>query len=64
MACWSLPPLPGCCSVDAYKEYSKLTQELNKQVNLRGMLRFKKGEQPVPIEEVGGHLGCTFPCHC
>ncbi|KAL4855140.1 Glutamate synthase [NADH] [Chlorella vulgaris] len=39
-------------SLTAYQEYSHLTQELNKQINLRGMLRFKKGEQPVPLEEV------------
>ena len=40
-------------SVSAYKEYSKITQELNKRVNLRGMLRFKTSDEgPVPIEEV------------
>lgn len=44
------------CSVAAYQEYSRLTQELNKQVNLRGLLRFKQG-QPVPLEEVRGLLG-------
>lgn len=39
--------------VRAYKEYSRLTQELNKRVNLRGMLKFKKAiGGPVPIEEV------------
>ncbi|KAI7845826.1 hypothetical protein COHA_000736 [Chlorella ohadii] len=38
-------------SVAAYQEYSRLTQELNKQVNLRGMLKFRAGE-PVPLEEV------------
>ncbi|KAL4421584.1 hypothetical protein ABPG75_010875, partial [Micractinium tetrahymenae] len=38
-------------SVAAYQEYSKLTQELNKRINLRGMLRFKKGVA-VPLEEV------------
>lgn len=29
-----------------------MTQELNKRINLRGMLRFKQAEQPVPLEEV------------
>lgn len=48
--------LTALCSVAAYQEYSRLTQELNKQVNLRGMLRFKQG-QPVPLEEVRGLLG-------
>lgn len=38
---------------NAYKEYSKLTQELNKKINLRGMLRFKTPAQgSIPIEEV------------
>jgi len=35
----------------AYAEYSRLTQELNRQINLRGMLRFKAAETPVPLEE-------------
>jgi glutamate synthase (NADPH/NADH) len=40
-------------SVAAYKEFSKLTHELNKKINLRGMLRFKAGPQgAVPLEEV------------
>ena len=39
-------------SVAAYREYSRLTQELNKQINLRGMLKFKAGKHPVPLEEV------------
>lgn len=43
---------PPACSVTAYQEYAKLTQELNKKVNLRGMLKFKKGAAPVPLEEV------------
>ncbi|KAG0588839.1 hypothetical protein KC19_2G273300 [Ceratodon purpureus] len=29
-------------SVDAYKEFSKMTHELNKKVNVRGMLKFKE----------------------
>lgn len=39
-------------SVGAYKEYSKLIQELNKGCNLRGLLKFKDGELKVPLEEV------------
>jgi len=39
--------------VAAYKEYSKLTHELNKKINLRGMLKFKPGpDGPVPLDEV------------
>ena len=41
-----------CGSRAAYAEYSRLTQELNKQINLRGMLTFKAGEKPVPLEQV------------
>ena len=40
-----------CGSRAAYAEYSRLTQELNKQINLRGMLTFKAGEKPVPLEQ-------------
>lgn len=39
-------------SREAYAEYSRLTHELNKQINLRGMLRFKKAAEPLPLEEV------------
>ncbi len=39
-------------SAAAYKEYSRLTHELNKQINLRGMLKFKAGKHPLPLEEV------------
>lgn len=39
-------------SVGAYKEYSKLIQELNKSCNLRGLLKFKDAELKVPLEEV------------
>lgn len=39
-------------SRDAYREYSRLTQQLNQQINLRGMLKFKKGDS-VPLDEVG-----------
>ena len=63
-------PLPR--STAAYKEYSKLTQELNKQINLRGMLRFKKAATPLALNEVrqaaaapgcraaAGRLRCTL----
>ena len=39
-------------STAAYAEYSRLTQELNKRINLRGMLKFKAGATPVALEEV------------
>lgn len=39
-------------SVAAYKEYSKRVQELNRQCNLRGLLKFKEAEVKVPLEEV------------
>nr|GMC64767.1 glutamate synthase 1 [NADH], chloroplastic isoform X1 [Ipomoea batatas] len=39
-------------SVAAYKEYSKRVQELNKQCNLRGLLKFKKAGVKLPLEEV------------
>ena len=45
-------------SVAAYREYRRMTQELNKQINLRGMLKFKAGKRPVPLEQV-----CTPPVH-
>lgn len=38
----------------AYKEYSKITQNMNRKCNLRGLLRFKdlpESEQ-IPLEEV------------
>ena len=44
-------------SSEAYKEYARLTQDLNEKINLRGMLRFKATE-PVPIEEVRRKLQC------
>ncbi|KAH7853867.1 hypothetical protein Vadar_007472 [Vaccinium darrowii] len=39
-------------SVAAYKEYSKLIQDLNKTCNLRGLLKFKKAGVKVPLDEV------------
>lgn len=54
----------------AYQEYAKLTHELNKHINLRGMLRFKAGEA-VPLEEVcvwggggQGSCGSRHPPRC
>ncbi|KAF3432836.1 hypothetical protein FNV43_RR23938 [Rhamnella rubrinervis] len=39
-------------SVAAYKEYSKLIQELNKACNLRGLLKFKDSAFKVSLDEV------------
>ncbi|KAL7214119.1 hypothetical protein ACSBR1_026520 [Camellia fascicularis] len=39
-------------SVAAYKEYSKCIQELNKNCNLRGLLKFIEAEVKVPLDEV------------
>jgi glutamate synthase (NADPH/NADH) len=37
----------------AYKEFSAMTHELNKRINLRGMLRFRPGpDGPVPLDQV------------
>ena len=44
----------------AFEEFSKLTHELNKQINLRGMLRFKEGEA-VPLEEASRAAQCLLP---
>jgi hypothetical protein len=41
-------------STSAFKEFSKMTHELNKKINLRGMLTFKKG---TPGEEVSTWVG-------
>ncbi|KAL9690440.1 hypothetical protein QQ045_010838 [Rhodiola kirilowii] len=38
--------------VAAYKEYSKRIQELNKECNLRGILKFKEVESKVTLDEV------------
>ncbi|EIE24001.1 glutamate synthase, NADH-dependent [Coccomyxa subellipsoidea C-169] len=38
-------------SREAYREYSRLTQKLNQQINLRGMLKFKPGKA-VPLDQV------------
>jgi len=37
---------------ELYREFSELNTELSRQCTLRGMLRFKKAEVPVPLEEV------------
>ncbi|URE31877.1 Glutamate synthase [Musa troglodytarum] len=39
-------------SVAAYKEYSKLIQQLNKGSNLRGMLKFKDVTGKISLDEV------------
>lgn len=40
-------------SVAAYKQYSKIIQDLNKHCNLRGMLKFKEvPDRKIPLEEV------------
>ncbi|ERN14138.1 hypothetical protein AMTRI_Chr01g134120 [Amborella trichopoda] len=39
-------------SVAAYKEYSRVVNELNKSCNLRGMLKFKKADSKIPLNEV------------
>eukprot|EP01018_Ginkgo_biloba_P023041 Gb_24796 [translate_table: standard] len=40
-------------SVAAYKQYSKIIQNLNKNCNLRGMLKFKEVlDKRIPLEEV------------
>ncbi|GAB4826252.1 glutamate synthase [NADH] [Ancistrocladus abbreviatus] len=39
-------------SVAAYKEYSNRINKLNKACNLRGLLKFKKGQVKVPLEQV------------
>ena len=38
-------------STEAFKEYVRLTEDLNEQINLRGMLKFKSSGE-IPIEEV------------
>ncbi|XP_074281679.1 glutamate synthase 1 [NADH], chloroplastic-like [Silene latifolia] len=39
-------------SVQAYKEYSNLINELNKSCNLRGLLKFKEVSESISLEEV------------
>ncbi|XP_038987133.1 glutamate synthase 1 [NADH], chloroplastic-like [Phoenix dactylifera] len=39
-------------SVAAYKEYSRLIQELNRTCNLRGILKFKDAAEKIPLDEV------------
>ena len=38
-------------SAEAFKEYVRLTEDLNEKINLRGMLKFKSNGA-IPIEEV------------
>ena len=49
-------------SREAYREYSRLTQKLNQQINLRGMLKFKAGKA-VPLDQVCCRTCCS-PAHC
>ena len=50
-------------SVAAYREYSRMTQELNKQINLRGMLKFKASKRPV-APRAGQHPASACPQTC
>lgn len=46
-------------SSEAFKEYVRLTEDLNEKINLRGMLKFKSSGA-IPIEEVGVLKQCLF----
>ena len=46
-------------STEAFKEYVRLTEDLNEKINLRGMLKFKSAGA-IPIEEVGLFWHCLF----
>ncbi len=48
-------------STEAFKEYVRLTEDLNEKINLRGMLKFKAGDA-ISIEEVGVWPHCCFCC--
>ncbi len=48
-------------STEAFKEYVRLTEDLNEKINLRGMLKFKSSGA-IPIEEVSGVDHCVV-CH-
>lgn len=50
-------------STEAYKEYARLTQDLNEKINLRGMLRFKSAGA-VPLEEVCCKTLTCWRLHC
>lgn len=50
-------------STEAFKEYVRLTEDLNEKINLRGMLKFKSSGA-IPIEEVSGvdhFVTCKLP---
>ena len=50
-------------STEAFKEYVRLTEDLNEKINLRGMLKFKSSGA-IPIEEVSGvdhFVTCILP---
>ena len=46
-------------STEAFKEYVRLTEDLNEKINLRGMLKFKSSGA-IPIEEVSGVDHCVI----
>ena len=41
-----------------------MTQKLNEQINLRGMLAFKRAKQPVPLDEARQQLPFCFVAFC
>ncbi len=50
-------------STEAFKEYVRLTEDLNEKINLRGMLKFKSNGA-IPIEEVSGVDHCVICTLC
>ena len=46
-------------STEAFKEYVRLTEDLNEKINLRGMLKFKSSGA-ISIEEVSGVDHCVI----
>ena len=50
-------------STEAFKEYVRLTEDLNEKINLRGMLKLKSNGA-IPIEEVSGVDHCVFCTSC
>ena len=47
-------------SAAAYRQYAAITHRLNQQINLRGMFRFKRAAQPLPLDEVRALHGCLL----
>ena len=50
-------------STEAFKEYVRLTEDLNEKINLRGMLKFKSSGA-IPIEEVSSADHCVIHTLC